>query len=130
MRFSRAIILGALLGTLSACAAEVDSSQSDTFSNCFQREIREQIGWCLAGAETDSFYRAAGRHQIIYGRYNDDSDLVKDGLSFCLTDQEKRSLVNACKPEEVLSLASEQLPEADSGLCEANVDPRTTPAGC
>lgn len=130
MRFVAVLSLGALLVALGGCAAEPGSSRSDSFSNCFKREISAQLGWCLAGDASGDFYRAAGRHQIIYGRYNGEPSLVKDGLSFCLTEQDKRSLVNACKPQEVLDLASEQLPDADSGQCEATVDPRTTPAGC
>ena len=130
MRFAHAIKLAVLLTTLGGCAAEPGSDQSGTFSNCFKREISEQIGWCLAGAESDDFYRTAGRHQIIYGRYSGEASLVKDGLSFCLSERERRSLVNACKPEEVLELASEQLPQADATSCEATTDPRTVLAGC
>ena len=130
MRLAGAMGLGALIAVLGGCAAEPSSGQSGAFSTCFKREISEQIGWCLAGAGSEDFYRAAGRHQVIYGRYNAEPRLVKDGLSFCLTEREGRSQVNACKPDEVLELAAEQLPAADSGICEATVDPRTTPAGC
>ena len=129
MRLVWASLLGVAAAALTGCAGE-QSGSSDTFSTCFQREISEQIDWCLAGEESGDFYRAAGRHQIIYGRYNGEASLVKDGLSFCLTEREGRSQVNACKPDEVLKLASDQLPESDSGLCEATIDPRTSPAGC
>ncbi len=130
MRFARACLIAAPLVVLLGCAAQPGGSDGASFSNCFKREIREQISWCLAGESSGDFYRAAGRHQIIYGRYNDEPGLVKDGLSFCLSERDDRSLVNACKPPEVLELAGEQLPEADAAMCEATVDPRTSPAGC
>ena len=129
MRLVWAALLGVAVAALSGCATE-PSSGGGSFSTCFQREISEQIGWCLAGENSGDFYRAAGRHQMIYGRYNGEASLVKDGLSFCLTEREGRSQVNACKPDEVLKLASDQLPEADSSQCEATIDPRTSPAGC
>ena len=121
--------VGALL-LLSGCATAGDDGRNAGFSTCFVEEITEQIRWCMAGETSEDFYRASGRHQVIYGRFNNLAGLAKEGLSLCLTEQPERSYVNACRPEEVLRLAVEQIPFAEASTCEAVMDPRKSLMGC
>ena len=132
MLASRFLLPACLCFAIAGCTTEDSGSGSTAgFSNCFKREVSEQLRYCLAPvAEEDDFYRVQGRHQIIYGRYNEAPSMTKDGVSHCMTGQESQSMVNACTPDEVLELASEMLPPADASSCEATIDPRKTLSGC
>ncbi len=131
MPVSRCLLPALLSLLVAACTTEDSGGSSAGFSTCFKKEVAEQLGYCLASeGEEDDFYRVRGRHQIIYGSFNKIPSMTKEGVSQCLTGQEGQSLVNACSPEEVMTLASEQLDPADASMCEATLDPRKSLAGC
>lgn len=131
MPASRCLLPAILSLLVAACATEDSGSSSAGFSTCFAKEVADQLGYCLAseGVE-DDFYRVRGRHQIIYGSFNEVPSMTKEGVSQCLTGRDGQSLVNACTPEEVMTLAKEQLDPADASMCEALLDPRKSLASC
>ena len=129
LKFGRLSAAGLLL-LLAGCADDMVGGDTGSFSTCNMSQTSEQIRWCLGGEGGDSLYRASGRHQIIYSRFNGLPSMAKEGLSVCLTERDDRSSVNACRPEEVLGLAEEIIPFAEASTCEAVMDPRKTLMGC
>ncbi|MFG0286118.1 MAG: hypothetical protein ACF8R7_17000 [Phycisphaerales bacterium JB039] len=121
----------AALGTIVAGCMRTDLDPLPAYSTCYKSRVTAHVDWCLAPAADRNFHHTVGRHYIIYGRYNGDAELVKEGVSRCKIDHDDRSVVNACTPGEVMAMAAEALPEETADdYCEAGVDPRRSLWDC